>query len=226
MFAQSFLSLSLFSSHAAALPQGSTSSLSLPPPLCTSSSSPNPIAAQYPQNVTGTINGTIIVVPIPLTLARSIIPSQYPILTQSYQSLLPSFPKDQYPMFLEGVLDHDIRSMNGLSLVADFTRISFSFPFVDRLNDGHTTFRTGTAQLLSANPIAVAGSNVYSPGQGLAGTFDPPCEGYAFQAGTTVHGKPVRHQTAWNGIDQLLRKPPSWDVRMVDVASQPYPQTL
>ena len=220
------LSLFLFTPFAAPLPQSSTNALSLPPPLCKSSSSPNPIAAQYPQNVTGTINGTILVVPIPLTLARTIIPAQYPILTQSYQSLLPTFPKDQYPMFLEGLLDHDIRSTGGQSLVADFTRISFSFPFVDRLNDGRTTFRTTSTQLLSANPIAVAGSNLYSPGQGLAGTFDPPCEGYAFQAGQTVDGKPVRHQTAWNGLDQLLGKPPSWDVRMVDVASQPYPQTL
>jgi len=63
-----------------------------------SESSPNPIAALYPNNVTGTINSTIAVVPIPYHLARSIIPAKYRILKTAYESLLPGFPKDSYPV--------------------------------------------------------------------------------------------------------------------------------
>ena len=63
-----------------------------------SQSSPNPIAAAYPQNVTGTLNGTVIVVPIPFSVARSVIPAQYNIITQAYKNLLPGFPEDSYPV--------------------------------------------------------------------------------------------------------------------------------
>jgi hypothetical protein len=63
-----------------------------------SESSPNPIASLYPLNVTGTLNGTISVVPIPYKLARSIIPSQYGILTKAYEELLPGFPSNYYPV--------------------------------------------------------------------------------------------------------------------------------
>ena len=60
-------------------------------------SSPNPIHLQYSGNVTATINGTLSLLPIPLSLAQSLIPSQYGILTAAYQSLLPGFPADMYP---------------------------------------------------------------------------------------------------------------------------------
>jgi hypothetical protein len=61
-------------------------------------SSPNPIGTVYPTSVTGTINGTIAVVPIPYHLARSLIPSKYGILKEAYKSLLPGFPTDKYPV--------------------------------------------------------------------------------------------------------------------------------
>lgn len=63
-----------------------------------SDASPNPIASQYPNSPTGTINGTTAVVPISYDLARSIIPAKYPILTAQYESLLPGFPKNSYPV--------------------------------------------------------------------------------------------------------------------------------
>jgi hypothetical protein len=63
-----------------------------------SESSPNPIASLYPDAITGTLNSTIAVVPIPYTLARSIIPAQYGILKKAYLSLLPGFPEDKYPV--------------------------------------------------------------------------------------------------------------------------------
>jgi hypothetical protein len=63
-----------------------------------SESAPNPIGRLYPTNITGTLNGTIIVVPIPFSLARSLIPEKFAILKQAYQSILPALPKDQYPV--------------------------------------------------------------------------------------------------------------------------------
>jgi hypothetical protein len=63
-----------------------------------SESASNPIGNLYPNNVTGTLNGTIIVVPIPYTLARSLIPAKFNILQKAYQELLPELPKDQYPV--------------------------------------------------------------------------------------------------------------------------------
>lgn len=61
-------------------------------------SAPNPIAQQYPFLVTGTINGTLTILPIPYSLARSIIPTKYKILKHAYQSLMPEFPRDSYPV--------------------------------------------------------------------------------------------------------------------------------
>lgn len=65
-----------------------------------SDASPNPIASKYPSKPTGIINGTVAVVPISYDLARSIIPSKYGILTSAYESLLPNFPKNSYPVSL------------------------------------------------------------------------------------------------------------------------------
>ena len=83
------------------------SALSVPRQVKISSaeSAPNPIAQTYPNNVTGTINGTIAVVPIPYSLARSLIPAKYGILKSAYKKLLPNLPEDQYPV-CECSLDH------------------------------------------------------------------------------------------------------------------------
>lgn len=72
-----------------------TTSLSSPTHV---DSAPNPIGTLYPNSVTGTINGTIAVVPIPYSLARELIPSQYGILKKAYKSALPGFPHDMYPV--------------------------------------------------------------------------------------------------------------------------------
>ena len=77
--------------------------------VCQSNDQPNPIASTYPNNATGVLNGTIAVVPIPLDLARQLIPSQYRILEHAYRHLLPSFPKDMYPAVVQAVHDHDIQ---------------------------------------------------------------------------------------------------------------------
>ena len=61
-------------------------------------SAPNPIAQQYPFSITGTFNGTMSVLNIPYSLARSIIPAEYRILKDAYQSLIPGYPRGSYPV--------------------------------------------------------------------------------------------------------------------------------
>lgn len=77
---------------------------------CVSESSANPHAQEYPSFVSGNLNGTTLVVPIPLDTVRRVIPAQYGILEHAYRALLPeSFPADAYPMMAVGVHDHDIQ---------------------------------------------------------------------------------------------------------------------
>ncbi|KAG9238671.1 hypothetical protein BJ875DRAFT_24797 [Amylocarpus encephaloides] len=120
-----------------------------------SESSPNPIGKLYPGNITGTLNGTIAVVPIPYKLARKIIPSQWGILTKAYQQLLPGFPKDSYPLIVKSLLDHDV-GLNGTQLIPDFQTVRVNFPFVDILNDGYSSFQWGKYLLITeSNEIGI-----------------------------------------------------------------------
>lgn len=68
-------------------------------PVCTAQSEPNPIASMYPQSITGTINETIVVLPITYELARSLVPSTYKILS-GYKHLIPGLDDDLYPVSL------------------------------------------------------------------------------------------------------------------------------
>ncbi|QIW97038.1 hypothetical protein AMS68_002556 [Peltaster fructicola] len=145
-------------------------------------SQPNPIAAQYPTLTTGTVNGTVAVLPISYKLARQIIPSQYGILKDSYRQLLPSFPQDMYPALLQIELDHDV-GQGTVIKIPDFQRASISYPFVDRLGDGYTAMLYTPYVLLSDSIIAIAGSDGYGE-IAVPATFDPPCNAYA-AAGTS-----------------------------------------
>lgn len=96
-----------------ALRYASSAYSALPPqpvnPSCSSIDQPNPIASTYPNNATGTLNGTIAVIPIPISLARQLIPSQYRILEHAYRALLPDFPKGMYPAMMQAMHDHDVQ---------------------------------------------------------------------------------------------------------------------
>ncbi|KAK6439996.1 hypothetical protein LTR95_003782 [Oleoguttula sp. CCFEE 5521] len=144
--------------------------------LCTSQSQPNPIDTQYPTQITGTINGTYAILSIPYASARAIVPSQNAILRHAYESLLPGWPKDMYPAYYEGLLDHDVGT--GPLKIGDFQRSSIRFPFIYRLGDGHTSFRyTGPVMLSPNNLVALVGASVGNDIR--AGTFRPACEAYA-----------------------------------------------
>ena len=144
---------------------------------CQTQSQPNPISGQYPNTPTGTINGTVAIIPIPYSLARQIVPGQYRILQNAYASLLPNFPKDMYPALLQSEFDHDIRD-GTLLKIPDFTRSSISFPFVDRLGDGYTSMTYGNQILISStNVVAILGVVAYGYTVTPA-TFQPPCDAY------------------------------------------------
>lgn len=78
--------------------------------LCVTRDQPNPIASIYPSNATGTLNGTIAVLPISLKLARQLIPPQYGILEHAYRALLPSFPQGMYPAIVQALHDHEVQA--------------------------------------------------------------------------------------------------------------------
>lgn len=80
--------LAALSSNAAILPRQAG---------CVTQSQPDLIAAQYPNEVTGTINGTFAVIPIPYAQARALVPSQFKILTRAYETLMPGL-NGAYPV--------------------------------------------------------------------------------------------------------------------------------
>lgn len=154
--------------------------------LCQSQDSPNPIAAIYPNNATGTLNGTIAVLPIPLALARQLIPSQYKIMEHAYRDLLPKFPKDMYPAFMQAVHDHDVQAFG--FKIPDFSRAGIEFPFLDLLGDNSTSFKWAPSLLMtSTNLIALKGAADYGTNVYPA-TFKPECNAYASTStpGTTT----------------------------------------
>ncbi|KAI1848672.1 hypothetical protein JX265_005701 [Neoarthrinium moseri] len=139
---------------------------------------PNPIAAQYPDLVSGTLNGTTMIVPIALELARQLIPGGYAILEQSFRSLLPSFPAGMYPMMVSAKHDHDIQLPAYNLSIPDFTRAAFEFPFLDLSGDGHTPYRLQDTVLMTAsNQGAISGAAGYGI-KVYPADLDPPNDGY------------------------------------------------
>ncbi|RYP23564.1 hypothetical protein DL765_001078 [Monosporascus sp. GIB2] len=150
---------------------------------CVTHSSPNPHALNYPNFISGNLNGTTLIVPIPLTTARDVIPSQYGIMEHAYRALLPTFPEGMYPMMAVGVHDHDLQFPAYGIHPADFSRAALEFPFLDILGDNYSSFRWAATMLITAeNEVAITGSE----GFGITvypGVFDPPCNAYGHADG-------------------------------------------
>ncbi|KAL8678156.1 MAG: hypothetical protein Q9224_007140, partial [Gallowayella concinna] len=150
---------------------GSTSAALHPQANC-STCLANPIATTYPTNVTGVINATTSVILVPLSYARSLLPTRLAnsILTKAYTRF--NIPPHVYPLVIEASIDHDIRYSN-VPALADFSSFRTTFPFIDLLGDGYSTFRyTGFIYLPPNNPGAIKGSEDYGYNV-LPGYFDP-----------------------------------------------------
>lgn len=176
--------------------------------LCQTHDAPNPIAHLYPGNATGTLNGTITVLPIPLSLAQQLVP--YKILTSAYQHLLPSFPADMYPAILQALHDHEVQAFG--YKIPDFTRTGIEFPFLDMFNDG-TSFKWAPSLLMTAgHEIALKGARDYGTNV-FDATFDPACDAYRAASGsalgtTVFEAKSEDKGAAW--ISTLFAQREGW----------------
>ncbi|XDG01837.1 hypothetical protein ABKA04_001452 [Annulohypoxylon sp. FPYF3050] len=150
-----------------------------PDGACTTQDAPNHHAQQYPHLVSGNLNGTTVIVPIPIKTARRLIPKEYGIAEAAYRDLLPLFPKGMYPMMAQIVHDHDVQLPLYNASIADFSRASLEFPFVDIFGDGRSSFRWASTFLISSsNDLAIRGAQGYGVTVHPS-TFDPPCDAYA-----------------------------------------------
>ncbi|KAK4157177.1 hypothetical protein C8A00DRAFT_40404 [Chaetomidium leptoderma] len=148
------------------------------PGVCVSHDQPNPLAEQFPNNATGVLNATLAIIPIPLEMARRLIPPQYGILERAYRALLPNFPEGMYPVMLQAAHDHDVQFRAYGITIDDFSRVGFEFPFLDLAGDGYSSFRWAPAQLISAtNDVALEGSRDYGTIVSAA-EYEPPCDAY------------------------------------------------
>jgi len=175
-------------------------------------SSPNPIGTKQKYNryaSTGTVNGTYAIMPIPLTQARSMIPSQYPILQDQYQQLFPTLGADQYPLLLQMDLFYDIYK-KGVSAGsgANYQRAAVSFPFVDRLNDGQTAM-TYNKKIIISNTNTAAQTQYQRYGGLVASGFFANCNAYEFDNNTESLPPAERRidQAAWADTNTNLANP-------------------
>ncbi|KAI0835136.1 hypothetical protein F5Y06DRAFT_139584 [Hypoxylon sp. FL0890] len=152
--------------------------ISAPRYTCISQDAPNELARKYPELVSGNLNGTTLIVPISLETARQVIPKEYGIVEKAYRELLPSFPAGMYPMMAQIVHDHDLQLPAYNATLADFSRASLEFPFIDIFGDGRSSFRWANTFLISAeNRLAIEGAEGYGVTVHPS-TFDPPCDAY------------------------------------------------
>ncbi|KAH7632736.1 hypothetical protein B0T09DRAFT_229994, partial [Sordaria sp. MPI-SDFR-AT-0083] len=162
-----------------------------PQNICKTHDQPNPLVSLFPNNATGVLNATLAIIPIPLALARRLVPSGYSILESTYRSLLGpgGFPEGMYPVLLQAAHDHDIQLKAYGIVLDDFSRVGFEFPFLDLSGDGYSSYRWAPAQLISAgNDIAIDGSRAYGTRVSPA-RFEPECEAYQTLANGNTYFK-------------------------------------
>ncbi|KAK8066778.1 hypothetical protein PG997_013525 [Apiospora hydei] len=186
--------------------------------LCVScvgnTTSPNPIAQQYPNLVSGSLNGTTLIVPIPLEQARGMIPKEYVILEKAYRGLIPLFPDGYYPLMVTTAFDHDLKLPAYNFTVGDFSRSALEFPFLDILGNGYSNFRWApTMMITSTAQSAIDGSR----GLGLQiwpAKFDPPCDPYKRLPDGSLY------------LHSELSDPAVYEARYVTVQTQPSPTVV
>ncbi|KAL8895826.1 MAG: hypothetical protein Q9192_003424, partial [Flavoplaca navasiana] len=169
---------------------------------------PNPIATTYPNNITGTINATTSVILVPLSYARSLLPFRFAnsILRNAYTRF--NISPTLYPLVVESIIDHDIR-FNNSRVLSDFSSFRTTFPFIDLLGDGYSTFRyTGFVYLPPSNPIAINGSQGYGYTV-LPGYFDPPDAPYKFTRNGGARSFSVFERTSNSTPSTPHHSPPS-----------------
>ena len=95
--------------------------------ICQTHDLPNPLAALFPSNATGVLNATLAIIPIPLSLARHLVPAGVSILEPAYRLLIPDFPEGMYPVLLQAAHDHDGQLKEYGIVLEDFSVCFLSF---------------------------------------------------------------------------------------------------
>lgn len=186
--------------------------------------SPNPIAKKTKYNryaSTGTVNGSYAILPVSYTLARSLIPSQYPILKDQYQAWLPHLAGNEYPLLLEMDHFHDIYK-KGVSqgASADFNRAGVMFPFVDRLNDGYTSMMY-SKEIVISNTNTAAQTQYETYSDGVSSGYFADCNAYEYENATANEALPP----AQRGIDQAAWADTNTNLGNPDLAYRFVPAT-
>ncbi|KUI52564.1 hypothetical protein VP1G_00033 [Cytospora mali] len=92
-----------------------------------------------------------------------------------------------YPVLMQAGLDHDIQLAAYNISVQDFQRFGWSFPFIDLLGDGYSSFTWAPAQMISADhQIAINGSRDYGTTV-YATNFEPGCDAYGHLRGRSTY---------------------------------------
>ncbi|KAI4216671.1 MAG: hypothetical protein LQ351_001160 [Letrouitia transgressa] len=151
-----------------------------------SESLPNPIAKDYPTQITGTLNASYFVIPIDYAQARAAVPAKYPILTDLIKKL--------WKRCNTGPRHTVLRLGNsGLS--------PFRFPFIDVLNDGHTPYTYLPTNLLDT-PLGNAAGTLYGI-DGIDSKFTPSKDPYAYRPGANHKGpRVVSAKPTFRGIGE------------------------
>jgi hypothetical protein len=89
--------------------------------MCVTHDQPNQVAEKHPNSATGTLNATLMVIPISMARARQLIPSQYPILEDDLRTAFPALAADTYPVVLQAAHDHDIQFRAYNMSIPDFS---------------------------------------------------------------------------------------------------------
>ncbi|PNP59432.1 hypothetical protein THARTR1_00922 [Trichoderma harzianum] len=107
--------------------------------------------------IKGVVNATIAIIPIPFSLARSIVPSKYGIL-QTYLDYLPDF-QGKYPLVLELAVNTNVVISGTAS--SNFSSIRFTYPFIDLLGNGYSAFRYETDWIVTPQPDIIDASTSF-----------------------------------------------------------------
>jgi len=102
-------------------------------------------------------------------------------LKKAYESLLPDFPRDSYPLIIRAGFDHGVGLYAFNFSVPDFQKVLIFYPFVDLLGDGYSSFAYEKYILVSSdNLVAQEGAAVYGEIP-IPTNFTPSLDAYAFK---------------------------------------------
>ncbi|KKO99483.1 hypothetical protein THAR02_08422 [Trichoderma harzianum] len=101
--------------------------------------------------IEGVVNAPIAIIPIPFSLARNIVPSKYGII-QTYLDYLPN---------LSGEIPLNTNVVISGTTSSNFSSVRFTYPFIDLLGNGYSTFRYETDWIVTPQPDIIDASTSF-----------------------------------------------------------------